>query len=179
MVKIETDRLFIRSFKVDDYKDLYDYLSDEQVVEYEPYDIFNIEECKREAAKRAENSSFLAVCLKETGKLIGNLYYNQQEPSDFLTWEIGFVFNRSYQKKGYAAEACNRLIAYSFTNMKVRRIIAMCNVDNINSWRLLERLHMRREGHYLKRAFFKQNSRGEPNWFDVYEYAILRDEWKL
>ncbi|MDZ5034798.1 N-acetyltransferase, partial [Clostridium perfringens] len=48
---------------------------------------------------------------------------------------------------------------------------------NEHSWKLLERLHMRREGLLLKNIYFKTDINGEPIWLDTYEYAILKKEW--
>ena len=84
MQRIETERLTIRRFKEEDWEDLYEYLSDEEVVRYEPYQVFSIEAAKREAKSRAESPGFLAVCLKENQKVIGNIYFAKQE---FKTWE--------------------------------------------------------------------------------------------
>ncbi|HOM01683.1 MAG TPA: GNAT family protein [Acetivibrio sp.] len=177
MAVIETDRLIIRRFSPDDWKDLYEYLSKEQVVRYEPYGIFTEEDCKNEAVKRSSNEAFWAVCLKVNNKLIGNVYFNQQEPKEFLNWEIGYVFNPQYYGNGYATESCRAVIDYGFKNLKARRIVAMCNPENIASWKLLERLNMRREGHLLKNIFFKRDEMGECIWVDTYEYAILKEEW--
>lgn len=96
MAVIETERLVIRNFYADDWADLYEYLSREIVVRYEPYDVFSEEDSRKEAIKRSMNSCYLAVCLKENNKLIGNLYFARQEPEDFLTWEIGYVFSSDY-----------------------------------------------------------------------------------
>lgn len=67
---------------------------------------------------------------------------------------------------------------YAFKEWKVRRIIATCNPKNEPSWRLLERLNMRREGHLRKNIYFKANNNNEPIWQDTYEYAILASEWE-
>lgn len=174
---IETARLKIRRFSRDDWKDLYEYLSKEQVIRYEPYGIFSEEECKNEAIERSLNEAFWAVCLKDSNKLIGNIYFNQQDPKEFSNWEIGYVFNPMYYGNGYATESCKAIIKYGFEKLKARRIVAMCNPENIPSWKLLERLKMRREGHLHKNIFFKTNEKGEPIWIDTYEYAILADEW--
>jgi len=177
MNTFETQRLILRRFLPDDWIDLYEYLSQETVVKYEPYGIFTEEQCKQEAVNRAQNGAFWAVCLKENNKLIGNVYFEQQEPKDFLTWEIGYVFNSFYQGKGYATEACKRIVEYGFNELAARRIIAMCNPENTASWSLLERLNMRREGHFIQKAFFKFDAQEKPIWHDAYEYAILADEW--
>lgn len=174
MQQLETERLVIRRFKEEDWKDLYEYLSDEEVVRYEPYQAFSIEASQNEAKSRAESPAFLAVCLKENNKLIGNIYFAKQE---FKTWEIGYVFNRAYQGRGYATEAANAVIAYGFNTRGARRIVAMCNPLNTASWRLLERLGMRREGHLKQNIYFKKDEEGNPIWSDTYEYAILKDEY--
>ncbi|CQR74933.1 ribosomal-protein-S5-alanine N-acetyltransferase [Sporomusa ovata DSM 2662] len=173
---IKTERLILRKFFCDDWKDLHEYLSQEIVVKYEPYDVFTEDACKKEAEKRSQQDAFWAVCLKETNKLIGNVYFQRQEPGKFLTWEIGCVFNPMYCGMGYATESCKEILRYGFQRLKARRIIAMCNPENTNSWRLLERLNMRREGHLQKNIFFKYDEERKPIWNDTYEYAILADE---
>ena len=51
MKNIITDRLIIRKFDKNDWQDLHEYLSDEEVVKYEPYDIYSEDQAKEEAAK--------------------------------------------------------------------------------------------------------------------------------
>ncbi|MCX7709732.1 MAG: GNAT family N-acetyltransferase [Clostridia bacterium] len=174
---LESDRLILRKFTGDDWQNLYEYLSNEAVVRYEPYPAFTEEECRREAERRSEQDAFWAVCLKENNKLIGNVYLQQQEPKEFLTWEIGYVFNPAYYGKGYAAESCRKMVEYAFEQLNARRIVAMCNPENAASWKLLERLKMRREGHLRKNIYFKRDRHGNPIWADTYEYAILAEEW--
>ncbi len=174
MKEIETERLVLRKFRPEDWKDLYEYLSDENVVKFEPYDTHTEEQCIQEAANRAGNEAFWAVTLKENQKLIGNLYFKKQE---FDTWEIGYVFNAAYQGRGYATEGARAIMDYAFRQLNARRIIAGCNTDNDASWKLLERLHMRREGHYRKLRYFKVDADNNPIWIDAYAYAILKEEW--
>lgn len=174
---METDRLIIRRFFDDDWHDLYEYLSQETVVQYEPYGVFNEEECKKEAIRRSQSDAFWAVCLKEDNKLIGNIYFQQQEPKAFMTWEIGYVFNPEYYGKGYATEASRKILQYGFEQVGAHRIIGKCNPENTSSWRLMERLLMRREGHFRKPAFFRKSSEGKPVWHDAYLYSILDEEF--
>lgn len=172
---IETDRLVIRRFCAEDCYDLHEYLSDPDVVFYEPYCVFTLEESKSEAVRRSHDTDFWAVCLKEGGKLIGNLYLSKQ---DFDTFELGFVFSKHYQGQGYAFESAGALINDTFLNQEARRIIAMCNPENEKSWHLIERLGLRREGCLKRNIYFKTDSKGQPIWVDTYLYGILRDEWK-
>jgi Acetyltransferases, including N-acetylases of ribosomal proteins len=171
---IKTSRLIIRRFTPEDWVDLHEYLSDPTVVFYEPYDVFTKDESIKEAARRAENEAFWAVCLRNSDKLIGNIYLAE---GDFFTWELGFVFNSAYQGCGYAFEAASALVEYAFSVCGAHRITAMCNPDNIKSWHLLERLGMRREGHLRDNIYFNINSDNKPLWQDTYEYALLTSEY--
>jgi RimJ/RimL family protein N-acetyltransferase len=171
---IETKRLITRPFSPDDADDLYEYLSDPQVVFYEPYEVWTKEDCDKEALRRSADDSFWAVCLKENKKLIGNIYLSKQE---FDTWELGYVFNSKYQGQGYAAESAAAVVDNAFKNMNARRVIAMCSPLNTRSWKLLERLGLRREGHLKQNIYFKTDKNGNPIWLDTYEYGILASEW--
>lgn len=174
MTQIKTERLVIRRFKAEDWRDLHQYLSNPNVVKFEPYGVFSEEASKQEAINRTENEAFWAVCLKN-GKLIGNLYLGKQ---DFDTWVLGYVFNDEFQNNGYATESAKAILNYAFTCLGARRIIALCNPLNIASWKLLERLEMRREGHLLKNIYFRTDESNQPIWQDTYEYAMLSEEWE-
>lgn len=174
MIVYETKRLLLRRFTEQDGEDLYEYLSDEDVVKFEPYETYTLEQAKQEAINRSQNDCFYGVCLKENNKLIGNVYIAKE---DFDTWEVGYVFNSSYQGNGYATEATRKLIDIAFREWGARRVIAMCNPLNTHSWKLLERLGMRREGTLRQNIYFKTDQEGNPIWCDTYEYGILKEEW--
>jgi len=174
----ETERLLIRRFRLEDAEDIYDYLSKEEVVRFEPYSTLKQCEKEEEARYRKESNNFLAVVLKSSGKVIGNLYYVHVEPEHFLTWEIGYVFHSDYWHKGLATEASAGLLNYLFKFKQAHRIIAKCNPENSASWKLLERLQMRREGEFKKTTYFSRKEDGSPNWHDAYLYAILDSDSK-
>lgn len=176
MKKIATDRLIIRRFEAGDWADIYEYLSDEEVVKFEPYGVLTEDQVKEETMKRVGHESFYAVCLKENEKLIGNLYLGED---DFDTFELGYVFNRKYHGQGYATESAKAVMDYAFKELGARRITAMCNPKNEASWKLLERLKFRREGLLHENIYFKTDENKEPIWLDTYEYAILKSEWSI
>ncbi len=175
MIQLETERLIIRRFVPADYIDLFEYLSNEDVVKYEPYNVYSEEQAKQEAISRSENPNFWAVCLKATDKLIGNVYLAKQ---DFDTWEVGYVFNKNYWGNGYATEAVQFLVEYAFSSCNAHRIVAFCNPQNEASWKLLERIGMRKEGHLRSNIYFKVNENNKPIWQDTYEYGMLKNEWQ-
>ena len=171
---LETNRLYLRLFHPSDYYDLYEYLSDPKVVQYEQYSTFTLKQCRAEAIMRSKNPSYLAVILKDYGKLIGNLYFVEHS---FMTWEIGYIFNQFYHHKGYAYESCCKLFHYAFTQKDIRRIVAKCAAENTPSWKLMEHLGMRREGYCRSDTFYQITSSGAPVWKDSLYYGILQSEY--
>ena len=172
---LETERLVLRPFEETDAEGLHAYLGDAEVVRYEPYGVMTMEECRLEAARRASDEAFWAVCLAD-GTLIGNLYLSGAD--EFGTREIGYVFARACWHKGYATEAARRLMAYAFERLATRRIIALCDTRNAASFALMERLGMRREGEFKKNVGFKTDAHGNTIWTDSYQYAILKEEFE-
>ena len=81
--------------------------------------------------------------------------------------EIGYVFDPAYAGQGYATEA-GRSCSHRVRGVGVRRVIAQCFADNVPSWRLMERLGMRREQHTVKATLHRS---GE--WLDGMMYALL------
>ena len=108
-------------------------------------------------------------------KVIGNVYLAKQ--NDY-TWEVGWVFNRAFQHHGYATEAAHAAMDWAFRQQSAHRIIAKCDPRNPASWKLMERLGMRREGEWKKNVFFFRDENGNPLWKDTYQYAVLAEEWK-
>lgn len=166
---VETKRLILRRFRESDLQDLHEYLSDAQVVAFEPYIAMNMNEVRENLTWRISTEEMIAVELKETGKLIGNVYLGRR---DFDSLEIGFVFNGKYQHQGYARESCEKLIDLTFA-AGVHRIYAECDPENQNSWRLLERLGFAREAHLRQNVYFWKDAEGNPIWKDTYVYARL------
>ena len=172
---IKTQRLIIRKFKPSDYTELYEYLSDINVVRYEPYEPYTLEETKREAEFRSNSDEYFAVTLKDCGRLIGNLYLGKR---DFNSYELGYVFNRDWQMSGYATESAKALLDYTFGTLQAHRVTARCNPVNYRSYKLMERLGMRREAELKKNVYFRKDSSGNPVWQDTLIYAILVEEWR-
>lgn len=175
MIRIETNRLILRNFKMEDIEDFYEYMSLESTATYEDFYPLTYEECVASLKKRVEHDNVLAVVLKETNKLIGDVNFSLEDEID--TYEIGYDFNETFGKKGYATEACIAMMNHIFYKAGGRRVYAECNDDNIASIRLLERIGMRREGHFMEDVSFKKDVNGNPIYISSYLYAILKREW--
>lgn len=173
---VETERLLVRPFKDSDQHDLCDYLSLPETYEFEPGQPITIGEATELASERAKGNDFWAVELKTNNRMIGHLYFNQIEPKDKMTWELGYIFNPKFHRQGFASEASLALVTFAFEQHMAHRIMARCNLENTPSWKLLERIGFTREAHFRKCGFFKRHEDGLPMWHDAYEYSMLEDD---
>jgi aminoglycoside 6'-N-acetyltransferase len=177
-INLETPRLLLRNFKSKDINTFITYRNDPEVAKYQSWEIPYPETAAREFIEYLQQTKpgtlgewyQIAIALKTTDEIIGDCAFCILA-EDGQQAEIGFTLSRQHQGKGYATEAVSCLLAYLFTEYKLHRIRANCDSENIASIRLLERLGMRREGHFIKSLWFK----GE--WVDELWFAILREEW--
>jgi len=172
---IQTKRLLIRRFNENDADDLLEYLAKPRVDCFVPDKITTREEAVAEAKKRAVDDVFYAVELVSEKKLIGNLYLLK---GDYGKYDIGWNFNEKYEGKGYAYESSKALMDYAFDVLNARRIVAYTADYNVRSNRLLEKLGMRKEGHFIETISFVNNPDGSPKWESANFYAILSKERK-
>jgi RimJ/RimL family protein N-acetyltransferase len=173
---INTPRLLIRPFTPDDADDLYEYLSDPETYEFEPGAPVSHEEAGQLARERAATANFLAIELRNTGRMVGHLYFEQTAPAELRTWELGYILNPRFQHNGYATEATVGLLRQVFEARHIHRVFAHCNPRNEASWKLLERVGFRREALLRQNVFFRTGPGGEELWTDTYVYAMLEDE---
>lgn len=173
-ILLKTARLIIRNFTQNDHNDLFEYLSDKETYIYEPGEPISLQEAITLCDERSKNDHFLAVQLKDT--VIGHIYFCQIEPQKLMTWEIGYIFNKKFHGNGFATEAVKAVIEYGFYERNVHKIIAHCSPDNVPSWKLLERVNMKREGTLRENIYFNKNEHGIPLWLNTYEYGILKND---
>ena len=102
---IETSRLTIRPFQEQDCDLLFEYLSDPGIYKYEPGEPITLDEARKLTLERSRSTIFWAVVLQDTQKMVGHLYFQQTEPLEFLTWELGYIFNPRFQNNGL----CHRI----------------------------------------------------------------------
>ena len=86
--------------------------------------------------------------------------------------ELGFVLDPTYAGHGYATEAVRELLRYCLQDLGVRRVAANRFPDSDSSWRLMERVGMRRELHAVRESLHRSG-----RWLDTVGYAILGEEW--
>ena len=168
-MNINTERLFVRDFAMSDAADLHEIFGDAETMEHcePPYDF---EKTTRflEDFCIGRKGAFAAVH-KESGKVIGYILFNGPEPG---CYEMGWIFNRSYWRQGYAHESCSALIEYAFTHMNVHKVWAEA-MDAVKSVGLMKKLGMKFEGIQRKHTLDLDG-----NWADLYYYGLLKEECK-
>lgn len=175
----ETERLILRPFTENDLEAFAAYRSDPEVARYQgwdaPYSMENalifFQFLKNLRPGIPGEWYQIAVEHKEQGRIIGDLAFHITR-EDARQAEFGVTFDRAYQGQGYALEALRRLLAYAFDELGLHRVFSRLDARNIASDRLMQRLGMRREAHFIQNQWWK----GE--WTDEYWYAILAEEYR-
>jgi len=173
-----TERLRLRPFTRGDVDAVLAYRGREDVARYLFDPPLSRDECAMAIQQRATQTGLLeegdrivlAVETAEGGKLVGevSLIWRSVEARQ---GELGWIFHPDHHGQGFATEASNALLDLGFGPADLHRIFARCDARNQSSWRLMERLGMRREAHFREHALFKGA------WDEEFYYAILRDEW--
>ena len=175
---IETDRLIIRNISLHELDSFLKYRNEPEVARYQSWEpnldiSYGIKFISPlEQTKIGEPGKWNQIIwrLKETNQHIGDCALFVTDEGNQA--EIGFTLSQEHQGHGYATEAVSAIMNFVFTEFNIHRIQATCDCKNQGSIKLLERLGMRQEGHFIENIFFKGA------WGDEYSYAILKAEWK-
>jgi RimJ/RimL family protein N-acetyltransferase len=87
--------------------------------------------------------------------------------------ELGWTLDPAFQGRGYATEAVRAVIGACFGPLGLRRVHAGCFAANEPSWRVMERLGMRREEHSRATGLHRSGV-----WMDGMNYGLLAEEWR-
>lgn len=117
---LETKRLLLREMKPDDFQALFLVLGDPETMWHYPYtfDGQHVKDWIERNMNRYRKDGFglWAVCLKETGELIGDCGLTLQNINGEILPEIGYHIRRDCQRKGYAGEAAKAVRDWAFRN---------------------------------------------------------------
>jgi ribosomal-protein-alanine N-acetyltransferase len=113
----------------------------------------------------------LVVELKAENKVVGNVGIGVADRERGQA-SVGWLLSCQYRGQGIATEAVKALVTFGFESMGLHRIYARTGSRNIRSWRLMERIGLRRE------AQLRQSHKVQGQWDDEFIYAILADEWR-
>lgn len=167
---LQTPRLVLRPITLADWPAIYRYMSDPMVTRWLPEGSLDKPQTQAFAQKNAGRSAkAVAVIERESGQLVGHMVFHPW--FGHATHEIGWVISSGQQGRGYATEAAGALMDFAFSTLRRHRMVATCQPENVASWRVMEKLGMRREAHFRQGLYQKT---GE--WWDEYFYALLADE---
>ena len=181
---VRTDRLTLRPCTVEDLPVLYEIRKRPEVSEWLP----TLPTDRDAFVERLADPDRLSVTLAleeghgDDATIIGDLYLNITSPwaqvevadqAKDTQAEIGWVVAPERAGRGIGTEAAEALLRICFDHLGLRRVVALCFTDNVASWRVMEKLGMRREEHNVAESLHRSG-----RWLDGYGYAILAHEWR-
>ncbi len=169
--ELRTPRLLLRPFRAEDVDDVFAYAADAEWNRYlglpEPYVRRHAEEFVA-ACILADPDSHPYWAIVHEGRVRGGVNLRLRHPGDA---ELGYALARPLWGRGLTTEAARAAVAHGFAACALERVSALADAENAASWRVMEKLGMRREGHFRR----YRPLRGERR--DCVIYAVLREEW--
>jgi len=153
---LETERLFLREMTMGDFDALYAVLSDPEIMQHYPYsfDEERVRSWIERNMDRYKNDGFglWAVCLKDTGEMIGDCGLTLQNIEGQMLPEIGYHIRKDQQRKGYAKEAAAAVRDWAFGNTEYPALYSYCKYTNVGSFKTAESIGMHFEKEYEDEA---------------------------
>ncbi|MCQ2482823.1 MAG: GNAT family N-acetyltransferase [Clostridia bacterium] len=173
---LESDRLILRRFTLDDAQAMYEnWASDTEVTRYLSWPAHTNPDITRQLISfwidnyKNENFFTWAIVLKEDNTLVGSI--SVIELNDIIeSAEIGYCMGKKWWGKGYMPEALGEVIAYLFDEVGVNRIYAGHDVNNPKSGRVMSKAGMRFEG------IMRQGGKNNTGTCDVAIYSVLQSD---
>jgi RimJ/RimL family protein N-acetyltransferase len=143
---LETKRLLLREMSPDDFQAMFQVLGDPQTMWHYPYtpDGQHVRDWIERNMNRYMKDGFglWAVCLKETGELIGDCGLTLQNINGEILPEIGYHIRRDCHRKGYASEAAKGVCDWVFQNTDYTAVYSYCRYTNLPSIKTAESIGM-------------------------------------
>lgn len=182
LVKIEGDRLVLRTFVESDARSLSELMKRNKYF-WATHEPLHEEEFYTEEAQfkkilesmhllRANREYSFGIYPKGSNVLIGHISLYAIKRLPYNSAFIGYSIDEKYTRKGIATEAVKEVIRFAFKKVKLHRIEAYVSPQNKGSIKVLENADFVREG--LLRELLYINGK----WEDHYIYSLLKDEYK-
>jgi len=177
---VRTERLLLRRATPDDAEATWSFRRIPEVTEYMTAAPATLE-AYRERFLGADRLRKTLI-VEQGGEMVGDLMLAVRdgwaqaevaEQAKDVEAEIGWCIAPPHTRKGLATEGAEAMLRLSFDVLGLRRVLAQCFADNVASWRIMEKLGMRRETRTVKESLLRTGA-----WVDGLGYAILADEWR-
>lgn len=176
---LESERLTLRAFKESDIHNIHEMLQKPESTVFNPSSysndknetqkLINTWKSEAEAGENRKKFTFLIETNRDH-TFVGIIGIDIIKPH-YKNAETWYKLSPEIWGKGYATEALEKIIQFGFEELKLHRIEAGCAVDNIASYKVMEKSGMIREAHRRKLLPLKSG------WSDNYEYAILEEDY--
>jgi len=148
---LETSRLILRAWTLEDAPKLFEICSDAKVMKYlgtgKPYEtVEQADDFLHWAVKYQEENGFCrwAVLKKETKEIVGSCGFARPHGTEEI--ELGYLLARKFWGKGLATEAAAACLKYGFEELKFKEVIAMTDLENVASQKVLEKIGFMKRG---------------------------------
>lgn len=142
-----TERLLLRRPRVSDAAAIYEYASDPEVTRYmdwrtatELQETIAVLATRASAWEAGEEFSWVLTIPPED-RAIGTIACRVRETAA----DFGYLLNRRYWGQGYATEAAQTIVNWALSLPDIKRVWATCDIDNLASVRVLEKVGLMRE----------------------------------
>lgn len=141
---LETKRLVLRKWTNADCDALFEILRDAEVVRYvDDGKPFSLEKTRKfleimEKTEREKGFCRWKVVEKSSGKILGTCGFGRIAETDEI--ELGYLLAQKSWGKGYATEIAQAVLAYGFNKLGFREIIALTDLENTASQKVLEKI---------------------------------------
>lgn len=123
-------------------------------------------------SRRADSACFL-ICRVEDHRIVGSINLSQIFLGGFRNAYLGYFIGAPYAGRGYMKETIRLMLRYAFTHLKLHRLEANIQPENLASVALVKGAGFIREGY--SRRYLKICGR----WRDHERWAILAEDWKV
>jgi ribosomal-protein-alanine N-acetyltransferase len=173
---IETERLILRPYTLDDAPELQRLIGDKDIAATtlnipHPYEDGMAEEWigrHQERFDKGEGLSF-AITHREEGFFIGGIGLNVNR--EYESAELGYWVGKPYWNNGYCTEAARAVVRYGFEVLGLNRIHATHMTRNPASGRVMQKTGMKHEG------CLRQHIKKWGKFEDIEGYGIVRSEY--
>ena len=181
VIRLETDRLILRDFTMDDLPDYYRLKTDEQTMYYmQDIKLDSLDDAKEELAGLMADMEdedrkyyFLHMELKDTQEQVGSIGYTviSITPVGKIV-QLGYFTYPKFWGNGYTSEAVKRVLEFAFEDNNVYRVTTGCLAENQGSERVMQKNGM------IKEAELKEYEWHDGKMKDRLEYRLLKTEWE-
>ena len=124
------------------------------------------------ARNESEANECFVICRQTDERIVGAINLSQIFRKAFQNAYLGYSLGAGDTGKGYMTEAVELVLRFAFKELKLHRVEANVQPENLPSISVLKRCGFTREG--FSRKYLKIGGK----WRDHERFAIIREDWR-